>query len=143
MQSITEFLKSMDSEDGTLMKAWEKHRTKRNKKSAYMIYVDNNRQLISDTYPELDTTKKVRDKCREEWNRIKDEGGKVHEKYEKLSDFYEMYGQEPEVSTPFHLFSLFKRDEVADSNRGMTADEVTHQLKRMWVETEDKDYWNF
>lgn len=143
MQSIREFLKGMDNEEGTLLKAWDKHRTKKPKKSAYMIYVDNNTQQTMLLHPDLDTSKKVRDRCRDDWNKIKEEGGRIYEKYELLSSFYTKYGQEAEISTPFHLFSLFKRDEVSESNADMSPEEVTQTLKTMWNETEDKDSWEF
>ena len=142
MQSIRDFLKGIDDEEGTVLKAWEKHRTKKPKKSSYMIYVDNVTDAVAEAHPDK-TSREVREQCRLDWKQIKEEDGKVYMKYEHLSSFYTEYGYEPEVSCPFHLFSLFKRAEVKEANPALGSDEITQILKTMWSDTEDKDEWDF
>ena len=133
------FTAFLNQHDTSLVEKWEKFKSKTPRKNPYIFFREVTREKVKEEYPSF-TNKEITEECSKRWSDLKEAGGAEYDKYVDLAKVYSKHATDPEVSKPFHSFSLANRATLVDEHPGKSAFEITDLLKEMW-KTEDKDNW--
>jgi hypothetical protein len=134
---FNEFLLKVDAD---LVGKWEKFRSKQHRKNPFIFFREEMREIIKKEDASL-SSREVTEECSKRWSNLKEQGGSEYEKYINLSKAYSVHGTNPEVSKPFHAFSLAKRASIVAENPDKTALQITDILIELWG-AEDKEIWS-
>ena len=130
------FLRHTDPE---LVDKWEKFKSKTPRKNPYIFFREEIRDIVKEENPSFNS-KEVTEECGKKWSELKEKGGPEYEKYTNMSKAYSKHGTDPEITKPFHSFSLANRANLVNENPDKKATEITEMLKELW-HSEDKEKW--